>query len=58
MTDEKTTEKTSKGAAVDSAVKQSKAQAMSPDEKHAAYLEDLERLHNESKVNEFGKTAG
>ena len=33
----------------DDAVKQAKDDALSPDEKHANYLADLERLHDESK---------
>ena len=31
----------------DEAVKQAHSQALSPEEKHQAYLDDLERLHNE-----------
>ena len=30
------------------ALKQAKGDALSPDEKHANYLEDIERLHRES----------
>ena len=39
-------------------VKQAHAQALSPEEKHQAYLDDLERLHNESALDPAtGKTA-
>ena len=40
----------------DDAVKQATHDALSPTDKHKNYLADLERLHNESKVNESGRT--
>jgi hypothetical protein len=40
------------------AVEQARRQALSPTDKHKNYLDDLERLHDESKVNEYGKTNG
>ena len=51
------TEGTEKPATSD-AVEQARHDALSPEQKHKNYLEDLERLHNESQVNEYGKTAG
>ena len=46
MSDEKTTTKSEKSEKSD-AVKQAQKEALSPDQKHKNYLEDIERLHNE-----------
>jgi hypothetical protein len=56
MADEKTTPTASKGDPADRAVKQSHDQALSPQDKHQNYLDDLERLHRESVVDSHGKT--
>lgn len=46
----------SKRSGKSDAVKQSLDQALSPDEKHQNYLDDLERLHKESAVDALGNT--
>ena len=56
MADETNTEKTSGKKSGDDPVKQSKSQALSPDEKHKNYLDDLERAHKESVVDALGNT--
>lgn len=58
MTDETKSTHKPKAQTHDDAVKQAVSEAMSPDDKFAAYKEDIERLHAESKVNESGKTVG
>jgi hypothetical protein len=56
MADDEKDTGTTKDTAVDEATQQALNQAVSPEEKHKNYLEDLERLHRESKVNESGRT--
>jgi hypothetical protein len=46
MADEKTPTPQEKSAKEDT-IKQAKADALSPDQKHQNYLADIERLHNE-----------
>lgn len=56
MAGTKTTRARPKTQTHDDAVKQAKADALSPDDKHAHYLEDIERLQAESVVDAQGNT--
>lgn len=56
MADEKQTKTHPTAQPEGEAVKQSHAQALSPEQKHKNYLDDLERLHGESVVDSLGNT--
>ncbi len=46
MTEQKTTPKTAKDEKAE-LVKKTQSEALSPEQKHQNYLDDIERLHNE-----------
>ena len=47
MTEQKPTTKTPEQKDTDDVVKDAKGASLTPDQKHQAYLDDLERIHNE-----------
>jgi hypothetical protein len=56
MADETSRTSSAKTDDTSDAFKQTKDQALSPEEKHKNYLADVKRLHEESVIDSSGKT--